>query len=167
MSAPLGLGALLAFAGLFIAADVLVDVVTGTAPAHIGVQVLVALLAVPAALLAWRAGREEVEALRRDLSTTRLEAERWREEAREAVEGLSAAMDRQFDRWSLTAAEREVCLLLLKGLSLKEIATARSTSERTARDQAGSVYKKSGLAGRAELAAFFLEDLLSPRTSVG
>ena len=30
------------------------------------------------------------------------------------------------------------------------------------RQQAGAVYAKSGLTGRAELSAYFLEDLLSP-----
>ena len=70
------------------------------------------------------------------------------------------AIDRQFDRWELTPAEREVGLLLLKGLSLREIAEVRGTSERTTREQARNVYRKGGLAGRAELSAFFLEDLL-------
>jgi DNA-binding NarL/FixJ family response regulator len=53
-----------------------------------------------------------------------------------------------------------VALLLLKGLSFKEIAQVRNASERTVRQQALAVYAKSGLGGRAELAAFFLEDLL-------
>ncbi|MBZ0120481.1 MAG: helix-turn-helix transcriptional regulator, partial [Sandaracinaceae bacterium] len=75
---------------------------------------------------------------------------------------LGEALARQFERWQLTAAEREVALLLLKGLSLKEIAEARGTSERTVRDQARAVYRKAGLAGRSELSAFFLEDLLVP-----
>jgi DNA-binding CsgD family transcriptional regulator len=64
--------------------------------------------------------------------------------------------------WQLSAAEREVALLLLKGLSTKEIATVRATSERTAREQARAVYAKAGLAGRAALSAYFLEDLLAP-----
>lgn len=72
------------------------------------------------------------------------------------------AIDRQFERWGLFAAEREVALLLLKGLSHKEVASARETSERTVRQQALAVYRKAGLSGRAELAAFFLEDLLLP-----
>lgn len=42
------------------------------------------------------------------------------------------------------------------------MARARGTSERTARQQALAVYRKAGLAGRAELSAFFLEDLLLP-----
>jgi DNA-binding NarL/FixJ family response regulator len=73
------------------------------------------------------------------------------------------AIDAQFSQWSLSTAEREVALLLVKGLSTKEIATVRATSERTVREQARAIYAKAGLAGRAALAAYFLEDLLPPR----
>jgi len=90
------------------------------------------------------------------------EARRWNREAQAALEGLGAAIDRQFDRWQLTAAEREVALLQLKGLRHKAIAELRHTSERTVRQQALAVYRKSGLGGRTDLAAFFLEDLLLP-----
>jgi hypothetical protein len=38
----------------------------------------------------------------------------------------------------------------------------RSITEATARQQARGVYKKAGLSGRSDLAAFFLEDLLLP-----
>jgi DNA-binding NarL/FixJ family response regulator len=44
----------------------------------------------------------------------------------------------------------------------KAIADLRQTSERTVRQQALAVYRKSGLNGRNDLAAFFLEDLLLP-----
>jgi len=57
--------------------------------------------------------------------------------------------------------------MLLKGLSHKEIAAMRQTSERTIREQARAVYRKSGLAGRSSLAAFFLEDLLPPLSEAG
>jgi len=53
-------------------------------------------------------------------------------------------------------------MLLLKGLGHREVAQVRGTSERTARQQALSIYRKAGLSGRAELSAFFLEDLLPP-----
>ena len=62
----------------------------------------------------------------------------------------------------MTPAEREVGLLLLKGLSHKEVAAARSTGETTIRQQALGIYRKSGLRNRSELSAFFLEDLLLP-----
>ncbi|MBT8470373.1 MAG: helix-turn-helix transcriptional regulator [Myxococcales bacterium] len=66
------------------------------------------------------------------------------------------------DRWRLSPAEKEVALLLLKGLSHKEIAKVRSVTETTARQQARAVYRKAGLSGRHDLAAFFLEDLMLP-----
>ena len=64
--------------------------------------------------------------------------------------------------WQLTPSEREVALLLLKGQGHKQIAAATGRSERTVRQHAVVVYQKSGLQGRAELAAFFLEDLAVP-----
>jgi len=104
--------------------------------------------------------------LRRDLETARREARRWRGESEELIRGLGEAIERQFGRWKLTTAEADVGLLLLKGLSHKEIASIRSTSERTVRQQARALYSKARLAGRAELSAFFLEDLLLPHAAL-
>jgi DNA-binding NarL/FixJ family response regulator len=42
-----------------------------------------------------------------------------------------------------------VALLLIKGLSHKEIATPRAVGERTVWKQARSIYSKAGLTGRA------------------
>lgn len=109
-----------------------------------------------------RAARAEAKSLAARLEVTAAEAERWRGEARDLVLGLGQAIDGQFDRWGLSRAEKEVGLLLLKGLSHKEIGAARSVTEATARQQARAVYKKAGLSGRNDLAAFFLEDLMLP-----
>jgi DNA-binding CsgD family transcriptional regulator len=106
--------------------------------------------------------REDQLTLIRDLEVARLQGQRWRAEARTILNGLGEAIDAQFSRWNLTDAEREVALLLLKGLSVKEIADIRATSERTIRAQARSLYSKAGLSGRAALSAFFLEDVLAP-----
>ena len=106
--------------------------------------------------------REEQRQLLRDLEVARIEGQRWRAESRALLAGLGEAIDDQFSRWNLTEAEREVALLLLKGLSLKEVAAVRATAERTIRAQARSIYSKAGLTGRAALSAFFLEDLLAP-----
>ena len=123
----------------------------------------------------WRemtAARRESYRLDRELAEARAEVDKWSEDARRwnreaesALRGLGEAIDRQFDRWALTAAERDVALLQLKGLRHKEIAVLRKTSERTVRQQALAVYRKSGLAGRTDLAAFFLEDLLLPSSA--
>lgn len=106
--------------------------------------------------------REEHLTLLRDLEVARMQGQRWRTEARTLLNGLGEAIDAQFSRWNLTEAEREVALLILKGLSLKEIAAIRVSTERTVRAQARAVYGKAGLTGRAALSAFFLEDLLAP-----
>lgn len=128
----------------------------------------VALLAVGFVLLLRMALRQRDEQLAviRDLEVARLEGQRWRSEARTLLNGLGEAIDQQFSRWNLTEAEREVALLLLKGLSLKEVAQVRATSERTIRAQARSLYAKAGVTGRAALSAFFLEDLLAPIENV-
>ena len=96
-------------------------------------------------------------------SQLKQQADEWKTEAQKFIQGLSQSIDVQLSKWNLSSAEKEVALLLLKGLSLKEIAEVRKTTEKTARVQAMSVYSKSGLNGRSELAAFFLEDLLQPQ----
>jgi DNA-binding CsgD family transcriptional regulator len=117
-------------------------------------------------VLRWQKREQELQAesaaLAKQLQVSVLETSRWKREAGELLAGLGAAIDAQFERWALSPAEREVALLLLKGLSHKEIATARHVGEATVRQQAQGVYRKSGLANRNDLAAFFLEDLLLP-----
>lgn len=158
--------------GLFVAIAILIgldlasDAATGVDRGHLLLEGLVMALSVAGVGALWR-GRRAAEAraerLGVDLEAAREEASRFRNEAREALEGLGEAIDRQFARWQLTPAEREVGLLLLKGLSHREVADVRSTSEPTVRQQALMVYRKSGLRSRTELSAFFLEDLLLPR----
>jgi DNA-binding CsgD family transcriptional regulator len=88
------------------------------------------------------------------------EAEEWRMQNAKLIHGLSQSIQDQMIQWGLTPAEQEVTLLVLKGLTFKEIADIRATSEKTTRQQAMTIYQKSKLPGRAELSAFFLEDLL-------
>lgn len=83
----------------------------------------------------------------------------WRAQSEHLFHGLSAAVASQFDTWGLTEAETEVASFILKGAALKDIATLRKTTETTIRQQAQSIYRKSGLNNRAELSAYFLEDL--------
>ena len=109
----------------------------------------------------WRAEHTLGET-RRALEERAAERDAWRESARLALDGLGRAMDEQFRAWKLTPAERDVALLLLKGRSHKQIAFDTGRSERTVRQHAVAVYQKSGLGGRAELAAFFLEDIMLP-----
>ncbi len=51
-------------------------------------------------------------------------------------------------------------MLLLKGLSFKEIAAIRSTREKTVRQQASQLYAKAGVNRRYAFSAWFFEDFL-------
>lgn len=97
-------------------------------------------------------------------SELQAEAEKWRLQSKNLLIGLSNAIDDKLTTWKLTDSEKEVAFLLLKGFSLKEIADIQGTTEKTARNQSITIYTKSGLAGRSELTAFFLEDLLLPHS---
>ncbi len=109
--------------------------------------------------------RHRLEKEIEDFSAFKQEANEWRAYSRKYIDGLSRAIDLQLSKWNLTVAEKEVAFLLLKGLSLKEIAEVRSTTEKTARVQSMAIYAKAGISGRSELSAFFLEDLLLPASS--
>lgn len=112
----------------------------------------------------WRAERRALE-LRESLATRGAERDAWRSRARFALEGLGEAVQEQLIAWGLTRSEREVAVLLLKGLSHKAVARATDRTAQTVRQHASAVYQKSGLAGRAELAAYFLEGLTLPEAS--
>jgi DNA-binding CsgD family transcriptional regulator len=150
---------------LFVGVDMAVDLAARASAAHLVIEtgaLLLALFGVWGTGRAMRAALRRAQELHRDLADTRAHLTYWQTEAQGFLRGVGAAIDQQFERWNLTSAEREVALLILKGLSYKEVADARATSERTVRHQAIAVYRKAGVAGRAEMAAFFLEDLLLP-----
>ena len=140
----------LAGAMLFFAYDILVDLLTGLDSVwHIIVELAVFI----AISLVLAVELRQVRKLNRDIVTEKSK------NARLAGE-LLTVMTEQFEQWGLSRSEAEVALLLIKGLSMKEIAAARAVKEKTARTQAASIYAKSGHAGRHELAAYFIEDLM-------
>jgi DNA-binding CsgD family transcriptional regulator len=150
--------ALFGSVAVLIVVDLLTDYREGVNWAHLAIEGAVLVAAVGGVLVLWR----QLYQYRVDLARVRVEAEQWRQENQQLLAGLASAIDGQFRRWGLTGAESEVGLLLLKGLSHKEVAEVRRTSERTVREQARTLYRKAGLGGRASLSAFFLEDLLLP-----
>ncbi len=161
-------GWLLVAMGLVGAWDLATDSPRVWRGSHAAVETAFILLAaVSAALLfrGWAAAERSLTATRSALAARQSERDHWQALARNALRGLGEAMDRQFDEWMLTPAEKETAMFLLKGYSHKEVARLTSRSERTVRQHAVSVYRKSGLAGRAELAAFFFEDMLRPSES--
>ncbi len=69
-------------------------------------------------------------------------------------------LEERFTDWGLTAAERDVALFAIKGMSTAEIATLRATSEGTVKAQTNAIYRKAGVTGRPQLLSLFIEDLM-------
>lgn len=154
---------------VLIAIDVIGDYRDGIAWAHLLIEVLILLFSFTGIVyfgrLYYLSAQARINLLKQDLALANQQAQQWRQANHELIAGLAAQIQKQFDAWQLTRAEAEVGMLMLKGLSHQEIADVRNASERTIRDQARAIYRKAGVAGRSELSAFFLEDLLLPHQS--
>ena len=155
---------------VFTFVDLIGDRSDGAPLSHMLSELAVVIVATALAFSLFRRSRAPLihksRILTQELILARDDAKKWQSETSELLEGLSSAIFKQFEEWKLSDAEKDIALLLLKGLSHKEIAVLRETSEQTVRQQAGSLYQKSNLTGRADLSAFFLEDLLA-RPSLG
>ena len=65
--------------------------------------------------------------------------------------GLGHFVERALERAELTAKERDVARLLLKGLSTKEMAGVTGNTEKTLKHHIASIFHKFDVASRAEL----------------
>lgn len=150
----------------FMMFDIVEDWLEGASFYHTLPESLVAIFGMgTAALLFLRFAKTRTLALtkaRREVALAKTQAQEWQSQTASFREGLTNAISKQIEEWGMTESEKDICFFLLKGFSLQEIAELRKTSERTVRQQASVIYKKSGLSGRVQLAAFFLEDLLVP-----
>lgn len=152
--------------------DLALDRPTSWFTLHVAVELGLIVTSLGFAVLVMRQWRRATEALAasqaslaattRALREQQAERDAWRAHAEQALTGFAAAIDRQFRLWQLTPAEREVALRLLKGFGHKQVAAQLGRSERTVRQQAVDVYRKAGVQGRSELAAFFLGDIDLP-----
>lgn len=160
--------AILLLISLMTTFDLLTDFREGVAWWHVAIEGSVAIIALQGIYFLVKGTFSLKKSLikERKLSEKLIEeSTHWKENSRKFLDGLSESIDRQLDDWQLTKSEKEVAFLLIKGFSLKEIAEYRSTAEKTTRAQATSIYAKSGLTGRSQLSAFFLEDLLIPQVT--
>ncbi|TGL80018.1 helix-turn-helix transcriptional regulator [Leptospira yasudae] len=96
------------------------------------------------------------------------------ESAKVAIEGLKnknqllvhtnqsfwESLQRQLEEWDLTDKEKEIALLLLRGMSNHQIAAIRGKSLKTIENQTFSIYQKSGTTGKLEFIAYFISPLL-------
>ncbi|MBT5551354.1 MAG: response regulator transcription factor [Nitrospina sp.] len=157
----------LAVISLISGLDIFFDLQEGASIGHVGTEGVILFVSLSGVFWIVRENHH-IKRMNRDLYENLERSEQdmalWKGEAEKYLKGLGDAIGKQMSHWGFTPAEKEVGLLLLKGFSFKEIASFRETSERTARQQSLEIYKKSSLAGRAEFSAFFLEDLLLPKS---
>ncbi len=155
--------ALLAVVAIASASDMIDDLAHGSDVLHLlgeaGVLAL-ALLFMGWLVMEQRKHDGEIARLRHELAEAAERAAASDSATRMQRRVLGEFINSQFKTWGLTDSEREVGWLLLKGLSLKEIAALRTTLEKTVRQQASAIYQKAGVSGRHAFAAWFLEDYL-------
>lgn len=147
------------------AVDLLLDAPDTLLSIHVIYELTLIAVSATAMFFLWRGwfrAEHSLSQMKHVVEEHKAERDAWRASAESALAGFGKAIEERFRAWGLTTAESEVALLLLKGRSHKEIAYQTDRSERTVRQHAVSVYQKSKLGGRAELAAFFLDDLTLP-----
>lgn len=143
--------------------DVLTDISLGVPVWHIFTESLIVLVSgIGAVFLIQdiRARTSNISKLKQALLISDDKFRDISDEMKSARHEYSAIIHSQFKQWSLTPSEQEVAMLLLKGLSFKEISGVRNTKEKTVRQQASFIYSKANIEGRHELAAWFLEDFM-------
>lgn len=136
-------------AAVFFLGDVVADYLAGQLGFHLWFELLVALALALGVVFGAITLRQTLEEMRmQDIALA---------SARGALGDVIAA---QFTQWGLTPAERDVGFLALKGLDVAEIAEVRGAASGTVRAQLTRIYAKAGVTGRAQFAAWFVEDLL-------
>lgn len=153
---------LLVFISIFTAIDVYEDAEEGASVSHLSIEIAVIIFSLLIVSIFVRRLMLDKKRLQVDLNQTRSDLQHWKQQSSTFVQGLAQEIDAQFERWQLSRSEKDIALLLIKGLSSKEISEIRGTAEKTVRVQTSSLYKKASVANRRELSAFFLEDLLAP-----
>ncbi|TRD16645.1 helix-turn-helix transcriptional regulator [Palleronia caenipelagi] len=136
-------------AAIFFIADAVDDLMAAPPGLHVLAEALVAaVLVVGIGVVGWQL-RLTLEEMRRQ------------EQALDTARGdFLRVVEEQFTTWDLTPAEKDVGLMALKGADVAEIAEARGAAQGTVRAQLTRIYAKAGVSGRAQFAAWFVEDLL-------
>jgi len=70
-------------------------------------------------------------------------------------------LEEHFESWGLTPSERDVALLMIKGLPIADVAALRNTREGTVKAQCNAIYSKAGVSGRQQLLSLFIEELMA------
>jgi DNA-binding CsgD family transcriptional regulator len=73
---------------------------------------------------------------------------------------LQEVIQSHFDSWKLTASERDVAALMIKGLSISEIAAVRGSADGTVKAHLNAIYRKSNARNRAEVLSHIMDTLI-------
>lgn len=77
-----------------------------------------------------------------------------------ASSALQGVIENHFDAWKLTASERDVAALMVKGLSISEIAGVRGSAEGTVKAHLNAIYRKANARNRAEVLTHIMDTLI-------
>ena len=83
------------------------------------------------------------------------------DQLRAAQGAFAELLAERFAEWGLTPAESDVALFAIKGMSTKEIAGMRDSSEGTVKAQTNAIYRKAGVGSRTQLLSLFIDDLMN------
>lgn len=150
--------------GLLTSIDIIEDIQEGAEMRHLGLDMLIALFSfIVCAFLIYKnyKDQERYEYLKNEKEQLSELVHNLKIKSELLLEGLNTKVDQSFTEWSLTKAERDIAMFLLKGSSPKEISNYRGSSERTVQTQISSIYKKSGSKSRDEFTSYFLEEFMS------
>lgn len=145
--------------------DVIADISLKAPLWHIYQEILIVILSGVLAVYLIIAPKRRLKKLSHSLHEAENKVKVITQQFKDARHHYSEVIQQQFNDWKLTQSEQEVAMLMLKGLNFQEIAAIRNTKEKTCRQQASSIYAKSGLVGRHELSAWFIEDFISDNSN--
>lgn len=145
---------------IFFAFDIFVDFKAGIGMSHLLIESTIFLTLAISAFILNKIRYKNDESMYSSILSRDFEILSLEERNKRISSALKNTISAQLIQWKLTESEIQIAFLLIKGFSCKEISIIRSTSEKTIRDQSSHIYRKAGVKSRADLAAFFLEDLL-------
>lgn len=105
--------------------------------------------------------------LRAYLRLSRAEAERSKETIHMLRGNFDEVLHDKFEAWGLTNAERDVTLLIIRGLSVADIAAARKTAQGTIKAQSTSIFRKIGVGSKTELMSAIIDEFLDAHPKHG
>jgi len=75
-------------------------------------------------------------------------------------EDFDELVHRKFSNWGLSPAERDVALMMLRGLTVEQISEIRDVSKGTIKVQSHKIMQKADVGSRVEFMSIFLDDFI-------